>query len=618
MKHPLRTLALLPAAPLLVAAAPAPEASLVDLSGYAEQLERLASEQLGRRVEIGTVAIEPALTPLIRARDVRVANAEWGTAPYLARIEEVRVQVELLDLLDGDVAVPELTLIGPRFALERNEAGEANWTFGKPDATTDDPPLVPTIGALRIERADLTFHDRAADIDLAGSLASATGRMTDEEVTLDANGSLAGEPLRLSFDGGSVPALRAGDEPYPLNAELRLGGTRLAAEGSVVAPFGQAALDLDVHAAGPTLATLGLGEFPLPDSRPYSLDGHLSGDGGTWRLGDIAASLGDSRAAGWAQVALAGGRPMIRADLLTRDLRYRDLVPAASEPTEGQAQVAAGPLFPQVPVPTDWLHLADAIVHLRAERPELPGPPVELLDVRLTVRDGRLEASPLELQVAGGKITGELALNGRGPIPSADADLAYEGIRLKRAFRGTRFADETAGTLRGQLYLLGTGETVADLADSLRGRAAAVMDDGTLSGLLIEAVGLDVAEALALYIGDDARVPVRCGVAGLDVRSGVAEIRPLVIDTKDSVIRGQGSVDLGAETIDLRLEAQGKDFSPLDPDAPVFVQGDLRAPGIAVGGRVVIPQLELGLQGNAPCGRLIEKVMTPGEDAARG
>ena len=78
------------------------------------------------------------------------------------------------------------------------------------------------------------------------------------------------------------------------------------------------------------------------------------------------------------------------------------------------------------------------------------------------------------------------------------------------------------------------------------------------------------------------------------------------------MIQGQGSIDLGRETLDLRLEGHGKDFSLLDPDALVFIQGELQAPGVSVGGTALIPLVELGLQGNAPCEKLTNEVMSLG------
>jgi uncharacterized protein involved in outer membrane biogenesis len=269
-------------------------------------------------------------------------------------------------------------------------------------------------------------------------------------------------------------------------------------------------------------------------------------------------------------------------------------------------------LFADQPLPTAWLEQGSGVVHVRIEENDLPVVPVNSIDVRLTLRDGRLEANPLTIGVAGGRLTGEGALNGRGATPSADLDLSFEGLRLKEAARGTRFADETSGTVHGNLYLLGVGQSMQQLMASLRGHVSLVMSEGTISGLVVEGVGLDVIEALALYIGDDTPVGVNCAVAGISVDGGVADIRRLVIGTTDSVIRGDGQIDLGAERLDVRLEAQGKDFSLLDLDAPVFAQGPLTAPELSVGKTALIPLIELGLQGDVPCQRFEQEVLSLG------
>ncbi len=606
---------------IVVASAPASaqELPLIDWTSFAPRLEELASDKLGREVRFESVEIvEPSLTPLLRLRGVRVANTGWGKAENLLVVDEMRVRVDLLALTRSKIVVPELALVNPHVALERNATGETNWSFAALSGGDDDgstPPL-PVLGDLRVTGAELSYDDEAAGLQLAGTLTSLTGQMADQSTSLTGEGTLTGDALSLGFDGGGLDALRAGDQPYPLNLRLALGETEVKAEGHVTMRDLRhlSGVDLGFRIAGSTLATLGLGTLTVPETAPYTLEARLTFDSDGWRLGDAKATLGESRALGWAELDLKGERPMLRADILAPEFHAHDLLGGAGKEPMPESK-AAGPLFPAVPVPTDWLHRSDAVVHVRAERPDFPGPPIELLDVRFTVRDGRLEANPLKIGMAGGTITGELALNDRGSTPSADADLAYEGIRLRQAFRGTRFADETTGTLRGQLYLLGVGNTVAELADSLRGHAAFVMDEGTMSGLLIEGIDLDVAEALALYTGSDVKVPIRCVAAGLEVEAGVARIRRLVVDTRDSVMRAQGLIDLGKEMLDVRVEGQGKDFSLLDPDAPVFVKGPLRQPELSVGRAALIPLIELGLQGDAPCRRLQQEVLSLGSKA---
>ena len=60
-------------------------------------VERGASLATGRQVTLGEPFRLRAWPPLtISAADIRVANADWGTAPELARIEALDASVDLL------------------------------------------------------------------------------------------------------------------------------------------------------------------------------------------------------------------------------------------------------------------------------------------------------------------------------------------------------------------------------------------------------------------------------------------------------------------------------------------------------------------------------------------
>lgn len=67
----------------------------------------------------------------------------------------------------------------------------------------------------------------------------------------------------------------------------------------------------------------------------------------------------------------------------------------------------------------------------------------------MVLRNGRAVARPLRVDFGGGTISGEVAFNARSKPPSADADLTLEQLPLKLVVRGTRFAQETSGRLRG-------------------------------------------------------------------------------------------------------------------------------------------------------------------------
>jgi hypothetical protein len=56
----------------------------------------------------------------------------------------------------------------------------------------------------------------------------------------------------------------------------------------------------------------------------------------------------------------------------------------------------------------------------------------------------------------------------------------------------------------------------------------------------------------------------------------------LVLETSDSTVTGSGKIDLGKETLDLRLLAHPKDASVLTASTPVALKGTFRDPKIDV------------------------------------
>src|SRR5690606_34445292 len=110
-----------------------------------------------------------------------------------------------------------------------------------------------------------------------------------------------------------------------------------------------------------------------------------------------------------------------------------------------------------------------------------------------------------------------------------------------------------------------------------------------------------------------------------DVSGGTATARTFVIDTGVVLAQGAGTIDLGAETMDLRIDGETKKPRLLRVWAPITVQGPLTAPklGVDVGavaaqgglagllGAVVAPVTALfafvdpGLAEDANCGQLI-------------
>ena len=118
--------------------------------------------------------------------------------------------------------------------------------------------------------------------------------------------------------------------------------------------------------------------------------------------------------------------------------------------------------------------------------------------------------------------------------------------------------------------------------------------------------GLDITEALALYIGDDARVPIRCAAGPINLTNGVGKFDRIIMDTTDSVLYITGEANLRKQTLKMDIFADAKDFSILDMDAPVHLEGKIRSPEISIGKGVPIPIIEPGDAEDVNCQQLLE------------
>ena len=112
---------------LLVAAAVVGP-SFVDWNAHKDRLTSEVRKLTGRDLLIGgdmTLSIWP--TPALSAKGVRLANVEGGSATAMIELDELRVRVALMPLLQGKVQLESVSLVEPKIVLEVLADGRRNW-----------------------------------------------------------------------------------------------------------------------------------------------------------------------------------------------------------------------------------------------------------------------------------------------------------------------------------------------------------------------------------------------------------------------------------------------------------------------------------------------------------
>ncbi len=132
--------------------------------------------------------------------------------------------------------------------------------------------------------------------------------------------------------------------------------------------------------------------------------------------------------------------------------------------------------------------------------------------------------------------------------------------QLFPAFAGDR--GQGCGPGRRHAAAQGHGHSIADAAAKADGRIAATVVNGRISNLLDAASGLNGGKVLALLLGGDKDIVIRCGGVNFDVADGRGKSTLFVIDTEQTQVLGSGSFDLAHERFDLHGEAQAQGGRP--------------------------------------------------------
>lgn len=437
----------------------------------------------------------------------------------------------------------------------------------------------------------------------------------------------AGALLPLAGDSaaGADSETNGGSGAVPLHVEGQAGQARVLFDGQAAALLGARRLDGMLHLRGPSLARVGepLG-LTLPETAPFDLAGRLAHDGGVWRLVAERFALGRTRLAG--DFVLDGNRrPRHLSGKLTGSvLALADLGPAiGAAPATQPVQRKTGKVLPQRRFDLPSLRAMSADVQVAIERFDFGGAalaPMSALRSRLVLDGGVLRLEDLQAQVAGGSLAGSTGYDGNQQPPRWDADLRFAGVDVAGWVRAVQAPETrkapgapaaTARTLRNQrrtartqaeagsvqpvrAYLTGIltsevkvqgrGRSTGEILGSLQGSAQASLRDGTMSHLVTELLGLDIAQTLGVMVRGDRPLTLRCARVDVAIQGGIATPRVAVFDNPDSTIRLSGSINLRDETLDLRVVSRPKDFSPLTLRAPVKVTGTLADPSFGIEG----------------------------------
>lgn len=596
------------------------------------QLEGRASDLTGRKTQIAKVAVQWGWTSNVKLEGIEVANAKWGKAPYMLKVDQVDFDIRLWPLLGGNLVLPRLVLRKPEVQLERGDKEQLNWNMDETPVVTgaakalepDNRFDAPVIGKLEISDGKLGYRDPKRKLELDGTVSTATGKAEDA-AELSLKGKLEGQQLEVRFAGGSVLMLRDTEQPYPLDLDVSFGGTKLKMKGTVQDPFKWTGANVDLTLSGPNLSEIyPLLGIPGPPTPPYTITGKLERGPGLWKFVQSKWRVGESDLTGEVTVDEGRNPPFLTAKLVSQKLVFEDLAPlvgatparktnVSPKQAETRAQLeASGDLFPNVPLQVEKMRAMNMDVTLDAKRVIAPPSlPVQALAFRVLIQDGNATVKPITLSVmGGGTIAGEMGIDARTDDPKVKANLRATDIELKNFFRQSRYFDATQGKIQGRLALTGNGRSLAHVMGSADGYMAFALGGGSVSSLMVSLAGLQIFDALVLYVTGDNRIPIKCAVGRLNFQQGNVVFDRTLLDTQKSVLHVKGQLSLKSQALNAEVDSDPKSFDLLDLHGAVMIRGKLRSPQVSLGRVIPIPTPVFGNAKDVPCAGLTQQLLS--------
>lgn len=640
---------------------------IYDTEDLKRLLAREAEARTGRELTIAgnlDFSVFPWLA--VEVEDLSLGNAEGFGEQPMAKIGSARLGVALMPLFNKRVSIDQVTLDGLVLELAVDAQGRGNWEDLV--RTSDDPATGEPGNSLLQGQRVAGVSLRNAQVSLRDAAAGGHYRLDGLDLTTGALGEGLPVPVDLSARVEDVVASVSWDLSLSATAQADLDSQRFTFESlqlmlTPTAPDGAPGAAIEAPKAELDLAgqTLDLPEFSLAwadlraagslsatevvdrpsfraalRSEPFSpadllratgtdapamtdpealrharFDAEIQGTADSVEVGALALELDQSRFVGELSVRNFA-RPAVEFTLNVDEIDLDRYMPSAGDGETAQGGSA---------VPGRELRGQQLNGRLTAGKLRLAGLDFTAAQVGLALRDGKLRVHPVTAEFYGGRVDGELRLDGSGEVPKLSLEQVIDGVTFQRLVADLVDTEALSGMAMGTLRLSGSGADSDALLRSLGGDLGVTLTEGALEGVN---VWYEIRRAMAMYKGlaapdpEPARTVFTRLQLAATVEDGVLRTRELVGDLPYLTLRGNGSADLAESWLDLAMVAEVRNVPEIaqDPLAaelsgrslPFRITGPLDSPALAV-------DIEALLKSEA-AGMLLDKLLGTGEEEA--
>jgi AsmA protein len=498
------------------------------------------AEQAGYQLRVdgpSIISLGPSFN--IAAKDIHLLDAK-DTNEELLAAKDVRVELSLLSLLTGDIRISKLRLGQPLVRLTSGRTTGASGRPSNPAEAGESATRILAIDHLVVGDGTLVVRDmreklegRVDGIQLSASI-PARG-----PVEVEAEGKAGDHIVRFAAKASSASQIIEG-RPTPVEARLELPGLLKA---------------------------------------PLSLTASLKAADQIFSIDGVRGTLGSGRVNGSIAVDTVGARPNVNAGLVFDRLEFAS-----------PDRVSRNEPWSDRPIEFGVLRVFNATVKISAR--ELVAGNVHLTPAEIEARllGGLMSITVSRSEMYGGPVQGKLVIDADPRAPRHGASFELANVNALPLLTDALGFDHVEGRLRLKFDLTAAGTSPSAIVSSLGGTADFSLEDGMVRDVNIAGMVRALSNRMlqGWQLASQEKTDLTLVGASLRVANGQATTDDLRLLGPLVRITGKGSVNLPAQTLDLRvdpklvlsLQGQGGPPDPAGLGVPVAIRGPWAEPRI--------------------------------------
>jgi uncharacterized protein involved in outer membrane biogenesis len=562
----------------------------VDLNDWKPEIQQAVRDNTGRTLVIGgPIEFDLGSDTYLKATDIRLSNADWGSRPEMVEIDSVEVGLKLFSLLGSSPDITQFHVDGVRAIIETGPDGRANTDFGQQAPAESEPDhggggdlVLPILRDIRIADVEVLIKDAVAGTENMFTLTELTLGSQSASDPLLLNLDAAYDDLALVMGGqmGSLQSMTDAGAPTPIDFVGNLAGIDVAILGQIQDLAGQDGIDVTVTALGEELADAArIAGIDVPSLGGFKVDVTVQGSGDALSVNPLQVDIGSTDVI---KVLVDGtiedvvGQEGFNVAVNVDSDQIGNLSPI-TQAFAGQDVPAAGPLSVSLNIvggASDGLQLSGLQARV--------GDPAVLEAVVTGGIADLLRQSGVDLAVSVvSPQVGELSALAPQPVPALGPLSA--SLNVSGDVNGTLSASDIDVSLGdAAMLLISASGGVADLMNQSGidlGITASSPELGNLSEVMEAASGQPVPDIgpLALSASIAGGMDSAVALSDLDMNMGRAET--VLVEASGGIadLVNASGADLGFKIVSPDLSSlSGLVGSPVPPIGPVDVSGSVK------------------------------------------